>query len=133
MSKMSNWVIPCNPKYYNHKDAFQNCDYIDWRQSTNVEIGDFVYIYVGKPSSSLMYKCKAIDVNMTNCDNNDREYNLTSDLVEKKHNRWMRLVLVEKYEEGRFEKEDLLENGLGTIQGPCRVLSDFDEYISMNK
>lgn len=37
---------------------------------------------------------------MDQCDDNDKEYNLTQDLSDKKHSSWMRLVLVEKYKEG---------------------------------
>ena len=45
----------------------------------------------------------------------------------------MRLVLVEKYKEGVFDRKTILENGLGTIQGPCKVRVDFDNFVEMNK
>lgn len=70
---------------------------------------------------------------MDQCDDNDKEYNLTQDLSDKKHSSWMRLVLVEKYKEGVFDRKTILENGLGTIQGPCKVRVDFDNFVEMNK
>lgn len=119
------WVIPCNEKYYDHKGAFENLEFIDWRQSTNVSVDDIVYIYVGKPRSSLMYKCQALEVDIVNPSNNDMQYSSSLDPV----GRYMRLKLVESYPEGKYKREDLLENGLKTVQGPTKATPELVRYI----
>jgi len=119
------WVIPCNEKYYDHRGAFANLDYIDWRQSTNVSVGDIIYIYVGRPSSSLMYKCEALDVDIVNPSNNDMEYSSTLDQT----GRYMRLRLIESYPEGKYKREDLLENGLKTVQGPTKATPELVAWL----
>lgn len=123
-----NWVIPCNEKLYNHKDAFDTLEYVDWKQSTNIDTCDIVYVYVGRPSSCLMYKCYAQKVDMNECDDNDAQYNL-GEYGQDTHHRWMRLVLLEKYPEEKFPKDELIAHGLKTVQGPCKVDENFVKYI----
>ena len=38
---------------------------MDWKQSTNVEVGDLVYIYVSAPVRTISFKCEAILVNLS--------------------------------------------------------------------
>lgn len=53
---MTEWIIPCNLKYYDVKGAFSKFKAIDWKQSAkNICVGDIVYIYVGKPISAIKY------------------------------------------------------------------------------
>ena len=127
---MNVWVIPCNEKNYNHREAFANLDHIDWRQSTNVEVGDEVYIYVGRPVGAVLYKCEAIKVNIANPDNNDVDYSYGElDPV----GRYMRLKLLEKYPDDRFPREALLENGLKTVQGPTKATGELISFLGRKK
>ena len=120
------WVIPCNEKYYDHRGAFANLNTIDWRQSTKVEVGDYVYIYVGRPTSSLMYKCEAIAVDIENPSNDDAIYNKGG---LNNAGRYMRLKLIESYPEGKYKREDLLENGLKTVQGPTKATPELIAWL----
>lgn len=124
---MTSWIIPCNEKYYNHREAFATLKYIDWRQSTNVEVGDEVYIYVGQSVGAILYKCDVTDVNMNTCSDNDREYIINCQL--SKAGRYMRLKLVQRYEDGKFPRTDLLENGLKTVQGPTKATEQLIAYL----
>ena len=40
------WIIPCNLKYYDVVGAFGKFDRLNWKQSTNIEVGDIVYVYI---------------------------------------------------------------------------------------
>ncbi|MCI7359172.1 MAG: hypothetical protein MSK40_15920 [Parabacteroides sp.] len=124
---MTSWVIPCNEKYYNHREAFANLEYIDWRQSTNVEIGDEVYIYVGQSVGAILYKCNVINVDMNTCSDNDMEYNINGQLSTV--GRYMRLKLVQSFEDGKFPRKALLENGLKTVQGPTKATEQLIAYL----
>ncbi len=42
---MENWIIPCNPIFYDVIGAFTKLKRIDWKQSMkNINVGDNVYI-----------------------------------------------------------------------------------------
>lgn len=58
------WIIPANPKYFDVVQEFEEKEIIDWKQSSDVRVGDLVYMYVGAPISALMYKCKAVEVDI---------------------------------------------------------------------
>ena len=58
------WIIPANPKYFDVIQEFEEKEIIDWKQSSDVRVGDLVYMYVGAPISALMYKCKAVEVDI---------------------------------------------------------------------
>jgi hypothetical protein len=43
---MTEWVITSNTKAYDVVGAFMKLDTVDWKQSTNVEVGDIIYIFM---------------------------------------------------------------------------------------
>ena len=63
---ITDWIIPCNPKYYDVFGAFDKMETIDWRQTAkNIEPGDAVYIYVFADMGSklvvlLLLECRVI-------------------------------------------------------------------------
>ena len=122
------WIIPCNERLYDHRAAFENLEFIDWKQSTNVKIGDTVYIYVGRPTSSILYKCYVKETDISVPSDNDIEYNLTGETFDST-GRYMRLVLICKYPTGLFSKDVILENGLKTVQGPSKMTEQLKEFI----
>ena len=133
---MGNWIIPCNAKYYDVVGAFDKLKQIDWRQSTKVEIDDTVYIYVSRPYSSIMFKCKAIEVNISNPNIDDAEF-MREPFTN--YGNYMRLELVEKYPQEQYNLEVLRAHGIkGSIQGPIRVpegvqdLFEPQRYVTTN-
>lgn len=64
------WFISGNPKKYDCVNAFRDLRKIDWRQSTNVEAGDIVYIYVSGEEHAIRLKCKAnkVDIKVPDID-----------------------------------------------------------------
>ena len=118
---MTEWVIPCNPRFYDIESAFQNRTWIDWRQSAkNISPGDVVYIYVGTPVQEIKYKClvKKAWIPASDADYTEEIYNLTSE--RKPCPQYMRLELLEKLDGITLAK--LVDNGMkGNIQGPRRV------------
>ena len=41
-AEKTQWVIPCNPAYYDVCGVFNKLDKVEWKQSTNVNVGDIV-------------------------------------------------------------------------------------------
>ena len=64
---MTSWIIPCNLKNYDVIGAFKRFRKLNWKQSAkSIEVGDTVFIYIGKPVSGIKYKCKVNKVNLKN-------------------------------------------------------------------
>lgn len=132
-----NWIIPCNPRYFDIIGAYDTLRTIDWRQWVkNIEPGDIVYIYVGKPFQAIMYKTRVVmtDIPWENVDTSDEPFDLEdSDSDNPDH--CMRLELIKKYPPTALTFEKLRCHGLkGSLQGQRRtgviIQSIIDEYES---
>ena len=125
---MTEWIITCNINVYNVEGAFDKLDTIDWKQSTYVEKGDIVYIYVGAPMSAIRYKCEAMEVELPEATIDDSEFVLDGSSYEN-YGRYMRLHLLDKYDNPLLGRSKLIENGLKTVQGPSKVNSQLSAYL----
>ncbi len=119
---MEQWIIPCNLKYYDVIAAFKELKVLNWKQSSkSIKIGDEVYIYVGKPIQSILYKCIVNKVNLKSQEIDDTKYVLDGELFEYYGN-YMELQLIEEFNKSKYSLTVLKQNGLkGNIQGPRRV------------
>lgn len=63
-NQITEWIISCNPSYYDVNGAFNELECIEWKQSTNIKVGDIVYIYVSSPFKEIKYKCIARQVDL---------------------------------------------------------------------
>jgi hypothetical protein len=127
--KMTEWVIPCNvKKEYDVVGAFSKLKKINWKQSTNIEVGDVVYVYAGDPIKSILYKCIVNKVNIDEPDIDDSEFTLNNANYSVS-GRYMEIELLEAYDNKYLSYEFLLENGLRTVQGPSRVTSRLSKYL----
>ena len=115
------WIIPANPKYFDVVQAFEEREIIDWKQSSDVHVGDLIYMYVGAPFSALMYKCKAIEV--------DIPYRYeTRDLTIKKV---MKIQLLCKYESDFMPLERMRnEYGVYSVRGPRSMPNSLKEELN---
>lgn len=125
---MGKWVITCNPKYYDVIGAFSELDRINWKQSVDIKVGDIVYIYVGKPLSSIKYETKAVQVNLTNATIDDTQYIIDGSNYEN-YGRYMELQLLRKFDDDLLQYDLLKEQGLKSVQEPSRISNELEEYI----
>lgn len=103
------WIVPANPKYFDVVRAFEEKEIIDWKQSSDVRVGDLIYMYVGVPYSALMYKCKAVEV--------DIPHHFESEYLQVR--KIMRIQLLCKYEPDYMPLERLRnEYGVYSVRGP---------------
>ena len=103
------WIIPANPKYFDIMHAFDDTDTINWKQGAGIKKGDIVFMYVGAPVSSVMYKCKVIETDIPY--NHEHKYITIKAL--------MKIKLQKRYEAERFTFETLkTEYGIYAVRGP---------------
>ncbi len=111
IKKKDSWIVPANPKYYDIVEAFNKNEEIIWKQSTDIAIGDIIYMYVASPYSSVLYKCIATEVNIP--------YEYKDKNV--KMNYVMKIKLEKKYDSNKYTKEYLESKGIRTIRGPRKI------------
>ena len=63
---MNYWIIPSNSNKFDLAKFLSKYDNeVDWKQSTNFEVGDVVYIYCTKPDMRIRYKMEVIETNIS--------------------------------------------------------------------
>ena len=115
------WIIPANPKYYDVIQAFEQNEIIDWKQSSDVRVGDIIYMYVAAPYSALMYKCKAIEV--------DIPHHFESEHLTV--NKVMKIQLLTKYEPEYMSFERLKKDyGIYAVRGPRSMPNSLKQELN---
>lgn len=113
------WIVPANPKYYDLEKAFSGHEMIQWKQSNHILVGDMVYLYVAAPVSAILYKCKAVEV--------DIPYNYDDGKVHM--SRVMKLQLLKKYNKESIGLNKLKEHGIFAVRGPRSMPSSLSNEI----
>ncbi len=134
------WVIPCNVKFYNVVAAFDKLDVIDWKQSPNLKKakkGDVLYIYISAPIKSIQYQCLIKEVNKPKSTIDDSQFVIKGDNYINYGN-YMELKLLNKLDDDqvmRYRKQNytglfryiqlfIISNGIDT-----RYISNNDGEI----
>lgn len=128
---MTEWIIPCNVKYYDVTGAFKKLKRVDWKQSAkNINVNDIVYIYVGSPFSSIKYKCLVTKVNLNSIEIDDSEFVIIGDQYVN-YGKHMELEFIREYDDNVLSLSVLSEHGMkGRIQGPRRADPEISKLIS---
>lgn len=110
--KVNSWVIPSNPNLFDIESYFNIYDSIIWHQKLDIEVNDFVYIYVGKPYSCLKYKCLVTRTNF-------KDY----------APRCMELKLLNRFESDEYPLDFLKKAGLTVIRFARKMPKELSEYL----
>ena len=116
----SEWIVPVNPKYYDLEKAFNENNIIIWKQSTNILVGDIVYLYVASPFSAIMYKCKVIKVNIP--------YKYDDGKV--RMSKVMQIELLRKFDKADYPFSKLKDYGIKAIRGPRHIPKELSKEIN---
>ncbi len=122
------WVIPCNPKYYDIVGAFSEFNIIEWGQTTNMTVGDTVYMYVGGKYKSILFKCEVIAANLHG-NRSDADHNYYKQMEKQLNARYMKIRLIRRYEPGELPLKELRANGLTSVQSKSKVTRQLLNYI----
>lgn len=120
VSKEENrWIVPANPHYYNLENAFHESSIITWKQSSHIQKGDIVYIYVGAPISAICYKCLVLET--------DIPYNYQNDYV--KMNYIMKIQLLKAYEKDYCTFKIMKKYGVNAVRGPRFMPTRLKDFV----
>ena len=119
ISEPDEWIVPANPKYYDVINAFNNSDEIIWKQSSDIHVGDIVNLYVADPYSKIMFKCKAIEVNIP--------YEYKDKNVSMSH--VMKIKLLKTLDSKDYTFEYLNKLGIKAIRGPRKINKEISNSL----
>ena len=116
------WIVPANPKFYNIEHAFDKEEIIDWKQSSSIKVGDIIFMYVAAPISAILYKCKAVKVDIA-YDYQDENLSI---------NKLMKIKLIRKYDKEQFTFDRLKEEyGIYAVRGPRGVPNSLSYELNL--
>lgn len=123
LEKVNEWIIPANPKYYDLINCFNDTDTILWKQSSKIEVGDIVYMYIADPYSAILYQCQAVEVNIP--------YEYQDKNVSMK--KVMKIKLLKKYNKDEFPFQKLKECGITAIRGPRLITYELKKELEQKE
>ena len=119
--RISRWIVPANPRWFDLEEILRpdedGC--FLFKQSSSVEVGDTVYVYVAAPVSAIRFKCEAVEVNIPD---DYRDEHVT---VKK----LMRLRVLREYADPPVGLSLLREHGVTTVRGPRSMPLSLQEEI----
>jgi predicted RNA-binding protein with PUA-like domain len=128
---MKYWLFPCNPKVYDLHGAFDSIELVEWHQNVkDIQIGDKVLVYVGKPSSSVEMLCEVVEANIPSkhLTYEDSEFVFDEKLANKIRVR--NSVKLRKIKLLNIQLEDLKSHGLnGNVQNQRKIENQLLDYI----
>ncbi len=119
-SAKNTWLVPANPKYFDIEKALKENNTIRWKQNADIKINDIVYLYVGKPYSSIMYKFKVIETNIP--------YKYKDENI--KMQKVMKIDLITRYEKGKLSFSKLKDFGVNAVRSQRYMPLALSEYIN---
>ena len=114
------WLLPANPSYYDVIHCFDKDDVILWKQSTDVQVDDIIFLYVASPYSKIYYCCKVIEV--------DIPYDYEDKNI--KMQKVMKIQLVARLDQFNYDFSYLKKLGIKAIRGPRKINKDVYQYFS---
>ena len=118
--RISRWIVPANPRWFDLEEILRpdEAGTFLFKQSSSVEVGDIVFLYVAAPVSAIRYKCEAVEVNIPD------DYKDEHVTVKK----LMRLKTVKEYSDPPVGLSLMREHGVTTVRGPRSMpLSLYEE------
>lgn len=128
-----NWILSGNINKYDVVSRLEEYSYVNWNQTRNYEIGDYVYIYLSGPIQEIRYKCEvtAINLEIEECEDDSKFLASPYEFDTSSNNR-VRLDLI-KYTAIGMSRVEMTERGiLSRIQGPIRISDEVADYIDEN-
>ena len=121
------YLVPCNPKYFNIAGAFADSRELYWKQTLkSITADDIVYIYVAQPVGAIKYKCLVLAAGITDVPLEKTSYVIDGSYYVA-YPRKMKLKLLEEYPDDQYPLKRLRELGIkGTIQGQRHLDIDID-------
>lgn len=135
MQKLHNmryWLFPSNQKVFDLIGALHQFDFVDWRIPGNykLEVGDYVFMYLSKQLSQIIYKMQVIKTDMP-LSETELMRPFWNDKYEPRGERWARLKCIETVPQNYtpLQRAFLYHNGVKTFLYPQLMKPETLEYV----
>jgi|GEM_PF-2405238 len=127
---VSYWLIPANPKIYNHELAFIENGYIVWRQNADYKTNDLGFIYMALPFGQIKYLVRMTEVDIpVEKAVDESKYWLTNKYRENV-TRYAKMELLKTLDDERLKYKYLELNGLKRApQKNMRLSANYDSLL----
>ena len=113
------WIIPANPKSYDLDTLFEGMKDVLWKQSSRVQPGDLVFMYITAPVSAVRYQCIVTETEIP------YEYSDANVSMEKV----MKMDVLKKFPDSFLPLVRLKELGVTAVRGPRTATDAFMEFV----
>ena len=117
------WIVPANPKYYDIQSTYVEGSIQHWKQSSNIQVGDIVYIYVGAPVSAILYQCEVLKCNIPYSYHEEKIH--ISKMIEIK--------VLKVYDNDFLPFSKLKEYQINAVRGPRFMPKLLSDYIKKHE
>lgn len=122
-SRITEWIVPANPKFYDIEKEISQAMSGDktflWKQAGKAAAGDTVYLYEAAPVSAIICKCEAVEVNIP--------YKYSDDNLSMTHA--MKLKIITRYDKEPISFAMLKEYGVTAVRGPRSIPKELVKAI----
>ena len=120
------WIIPANPKFFNHGACFKELGKIYWAQYFNFQAGDTGYIYYSHPKMRITFKFEVIASELPYSEEMMAElkfYKNPSDIEKsKQHNRYFVIKKIGESTSGKLTFQNMIQHGMkGAPMGAMEI------------
>ena len=129
---MNTWIMPCNVSIFNIVEHFEVEDEMYWLGTQATDVGDIIYLYVGKPFSEIKYKCEVIDCQIDEQIIQQSNYDVLKKDSKRRKN-FIKIKMIQRYPLGIFPFHTLMQHGLVSVQSQMRISSELIKYLQENE
>lgn len=135
------WLIPANPKLFNHKACFEEQGQIYWTQHNNFQVGDTGYIYYSGSKKCIVDKFEVISTELPYSSEMDAEIKYYKNPIDfekaKQHNRFFIIKKIGETTSSKLTFKYMIKNGMnGAPMGACEITkpkyAELKKYIEEN-
>ncbi len=130
------WMVPANPKFFDHKGCFDELGQIYWKQYNKLQVGDIGYIYMSSPQKIIVYKFEVTACDLPFCEEMKSEakfYKKQEDFEDAiKYNRFYVARKIGEHKSGVLTLANMKQNGLKGAPMGTLNLSDksFEQLLA---
>lgn len=126
--KQKIWMIPANPKYFNHRACFEELGGIYWSQYFKYQVGDVVYLYLSQSIQKVVFKCEVVESGLpfsANVEAQKKFFHNPEDMEKgKRNNRYVLLKKIGESNSDKLTQACLLSHGMKKAPQGALILSE---------
>ncbi len=127
------WIVPCNINYFNIIEYVKTKKDVVFKKTSDVMVGDAVYIYLTAPYSQIRYMGKVIENDINEERLIEHSYIFPIGINSLKTKKYYMIRILSEYEDGDLSLHDLRKHGLPQVQRQAKACKELLSFIATKK